>query len=235
MGEGHFQSVFVFSKTQRILILCRNNTIYSHSAQKCDKYHPPIITGGESKDSAAVGKWQTCSPLFHKGWKIHMQNQRVPLKLISRMQMPSKPEEEKKKQKWQTWRRNTDAEKAVRGHNNPEWTYRERQQDEMIFHILLSPTTELKLEETRILSSCPCQLWIRRDYCCQSMPPTDQHSHSCHNPNLLLTKCVIMCHSTCGYATLFLSVLLSARAQSTFLEEKKCLWTPYRHWVNDNS
>lgn len=57
--------------------------------------------------------------------------------------------------------------------------------------------SELKWEETRALSSCPCQLWIRRDYCCQSIPPTDCYAHCCHYPNLLLTICVLMCHWEC--------------------------------------
>jgi len=73
-----------------------------------------------------------------------------------------------------------------------------------------SAPSEFKGEGTRALSSCLCHPRIRRDYGCQSIPPTDGHAHCCHNPNLPMTVCVLMCHSECRYVTVCLSVFLSA-------------------------
>lgn len=66
---------------------------------------------------------------------------------------------------------------------------------------VVSSASEWKRQQTRTLSTCPCQLWIRRDYCCQSMPPTDEHSH-CHHSSRL--------YESDGFVTMRMSVFLTA-------------------------
>lgn len=128
------------------------------------------------------------------------------------------------------WVTDTETAQAVTEHNTTwKHTNGHRGRDNSLPWFLISPIlasspTESKWEETRPLSSCLCKLWIRRDYCCQSMPPPDLHAHCCHSPNLPLTICALMCQSECACLSFALPVhiYLSLRERESVYSLKNC-------------